>query len=134
MTLIVSSGYRQSMVFIKGFPIFPHTTAFLPASTRIFSINVTTVVLPLVPVTAIVFFFASSGISFQANSISLQIGIPLLSASLITPISFEIPGLTTARSIPFMISISSFIFSSSLISSLKPFVLSISARLDPISI
>ena len=106
----------------------PQTIESIAEALSISCIRDTTVVLPFVPVTAIVFLFSFSSRNLQPNSSSLITGMLRMSADLRSPNSFETPGLVIKS--PTSSSSSCFFsaFSSNLISRLKSFLLSIDSR------
>ena len=83
-----SSGVIFSISDKRGLPIFPPSHTFLPAASRILAISVVVVVLPSLPVTAIIF----DGQRDRNASISLVIILPLETADIISSLSNLMPG------------------------------------------
>ena len=84
----------------SGRPTLPHAIEGIFESENILFIRFTTVVLPFVPVTAIVFFFCFGPISDQASSSSSHMGISFLKASLSKAILPGTPGLDMINLMP----------------------------------
>ena len=79
---------------MNGVPMLPPVGAFLPHSFRMLPIRVVQVVLPLVPVMAMM----GAGANRAASSISLMISMPRVRAGARNSASASTPGLSTMHS------------------------------------